>query len=449
MRWQRLIGYVALLAAWLAFAAWQYRGMAHERHLIEETLHQQSHSVMNALLGGVRSHRRLGQFFELQLQGMLNELVKSEDVQAVAILSPDTVPLLTAGDIEQLELGASIKSGSGWTPTGYRLVEPFTLAMSDAGPEANGESRGGGRGRGFGPRGVYQALDEDSQFAGGGEFHAVLSLARDRADHLIQRSTRSHAFVTAAAGLVLLCMALAWRATVGWVEAQGRAKLLETETRHWRELSQAAAGLAHETRNPLGLIRGWTQRLAQDAHEDPQRQRHAQAVIEECDRVTARINQFLTFARPCAPTVEEVPIDQIVDELKIILQPDLEAKALRLEAEFDTKASRLQADRELLRQALFNLVQNAIHFAPPGDAVTISIHRAGADRCQIAVADRGPGVAPDAVASLFTPYFTTRPDGTGLGLAIVRRIASAHGWQVEYTPGADRGSVFALVGIHV
>jgi signal transduction histidine kinase len=385
----------------------------------------------------------------LQVQGVLDELVTAEDVQAVAIVSPAGEPLLAAGDIVHFELGTPIKADNGWTQAGYQLVEPFTLTVPDADNEAGNEARGGGRGRGFGQRGVYQALDGDSRFAGGGQFYAALSLARNRADHLLQRATRSHAFVTAAAGLVLLCMALAWRATVGWVEAQGRARLLETETRHWRELSQAAAGLAHETRNPLGLIRGWTQRLAQDENENPQRQGHAQAVIEECDRVTARINQFLTFARPCAPKIEPVSIEQIIDELRVILQPDLEAKGLRLEAEVSAKANELRADRELLRQALFNLVQNAIHFAPSGDAVRIDVSRDGAGRCQVRVVDHGPGVAADAVESLFTPYYTTRPDGTGLGLAIVRRIASAHGWQVKYSPGTEGGSTFALVGIHV
>jgi signal transduction histidine kinase len=445
MHWQRVFGYCALLAAWLAFAAWQYRGAAHERFLIEETLHQQSHSVMNALLGGARSHRRLGRFFEEQLQGMLDELVKAEDVQAVAILSPDGQPLLAAGDLGQLELGTPVQLGNGWTPGGYRLVEAFRLAP----PEPGGLALGGGRGRGFGPGSTHQPLDEDSQFAAGGQFHAVLSLARGRSDYLLRRSTRSHLFVTGAAGLVLLCLALAWRATVGWVEAQGQTRLLETETRHWRELSQAAAGLAHETRNPLGLIRGWTQRLAQGPSTDPQQQQHARAVMEECDRVTARINQFLAFARPCEPQIAAVPLTQILDELTVILQPDLEAKSLRLDVERDPAIGTVQADRELLRQALFNLLQNAIHFAPSGDSVTIGVRDAGSGCCRIEVADRGPGVAAEDVDSLFLPYFTTRPDGTGLGLAIVRRLASGHGWQVDYAPRPGGGSVFALTGIHV
>ena len=71
MRWRHPLIYGALLLAWLAFAAWQYRSYRHEQQLAQEILHRQSHSVMNALVGGVRSHRRLGRFFQDQLQGML------------------------------------------------------------------------------------------------------------------------------------------------------------------------------------------------------------------------------------------------------------------------------------------------------------------------------------------------------------------------------------------
>ena len=108
----------------------------------------------------------------------------------------------------------------------------------------------------------------------------------------------------------------------------------------------------------------------------------------------------------------------------------------------------IRADRELLRQVLFNLLQNAIQFSPRGDVVRITMRRLPNGRYRIQVADRGPGVPEDAVDSLFTPYFTTRPDGTGLGLAIVRRIAAAHGWEASYAPRPDGGAVFTLDGIH-
>ena len=102
--WAILVG---LLACWAAFAAWQYERYLHERQLIEETLHQQSHSVMNALIGGVRSHRRAGPFFADQLQGMLDEFVRSPDVLAAALAAGDGETVSSAGNIRSLVLSSS------------------------------------------------------------------------------------------------------------------------------------------------------------------------------------------------------------------------------------------------------------------------------------------------------------------------------------------------------
>jgi len=444
MRWQRLTVFAVLLLAWAAFAFWQYQGYLYQRSLIEETLHQQSHSVMNTLVGGVRSHRRLGYYFEVQIQGLLDELVKSDDVLAVAICSAKGEALLSAGQTKLLNTEPPLEPGDHWDTAGFRLVEDFDIAPRPPG----GGGGGGGFGRGHGRHVADDPGDSGSDFAGGGKFYATLLLDRSRCDRLQVQNARAHFFVTVAAGLVLFCMALAWWASVRLVEARGRASILETETRHLRELSQAAAGLAHETRNPLGLIRGWTQRLADVGIEDEQRQSHSRSVIEECDRVTARINQFLTFARPCDPAITQVNAREVIDELAAILQPDLEAKDLSLECDEPMPASSIRADRELFRQALFNLLQNAIQFSPPGDAVRITMRPSSNGCYRVAVADRGPGVSDDAVDSLFTPYFTTRSDGTGLGLAIVRRIAAAHGWEAAYEPRPDGGAVFSLHGIH-
>jgi signal transduction histidine kinase len=98
----------------------------------------------------------------------------------------------------------------------------------------------------------------------------------------------------------------------------------------------------------------------------------------------------------------------------------------------------------MFRQALFNLISNAIQFAPRKGVVEIAIHNDQDGVGRIEVADRGPGVPPEVVDMLFSPYFTTRSDGTGLGLAIVRRIATAHGWETGYTPRPGGGSIFWL-----
>ena len=301
----------------------------------------------------------------------------------------------------------------------------------------------------MGPRRWEGELHDAGPFTQGGQFRAELLLDRTRADLLTSQSLRSHLLATAAAGIVVLCLGLVWRATVNLVEARGQTRLFETETRHLRELSQAAAGLAHETRNPLGLIRGWTQRLAQSHMSEDERHRHAQAVMEECDRVTARINQFLAFARPRDPQVTSVAMEAMLRELAVILQPDLESASLALAWDVTAATRHLQADHELLRQALFNLLQNAVQFSPPNEQVLVLVRPQHAGTASIQVADRGPGVAEDTVESLFAPYFTTRSNGTGLGLAIVRHIATLHGWKTTYHPRDGGGAEFEISGIHV
>jgi len=471
MRWRSWRSWAVcagLLAVWLGFAGWQYYGYQHERELIREALHQQSHALMNALLGGIRSHRRLGRFLELQLQGMLEELAKSQDVLAVAVLADDGRRLLSAGDAGLLQSTSPLQPGDHWQPAAFRLVERFHLAPADRGSPGGGGSRGGvsagrpGGGRGLGAGGglgwgrgpgwrhevLPEGGDDGSPFAAGGDFAAVLVLDRTRYDQFCRNAAKSHALVAAAGAIVLVCVALAWWASVRAVNARARARLLEIEADHLRELSQAAAGLAHETRNPLGLIRGWTQRLADADMDTPQRQEHARAVIEECDRLTARINQFLAFARPRQPAPELLDLARLLDELATLLQPDLETKNVALKREVPPSVATVHADRELLRQALFNLLQNAVQFSPEGETIDVVVVPGQNSDCRIEVADRGPGVAEQDVESLFTPYFTRWPNGTGLGLAIVKRIAVLHGWQAGYRPRPGGGAVFTLDGIH-
>jgi signal transduction histidine kinase len=465
MFWRTLIMWGGLAVGWCVLAAWQYHEYRHERGAAQETLRRQAESVTKALVSGIRSHRRLGQFFEEQVQMILDELVKSQDVLAVAVVTPEGTSLLSAGRVAEISVSPPLEMGESWETSGYRVVAEFRLPadVASGGPGGGrGGGFGGGRGRGFGGR-WSEDTERPSSFSAGGQYVAVLLLDRSGADAQCRRAARSRFSLAAAGSLLLLCVALAWRSTVRLAAAKAA---LQAESRHLHELNQAAAGLAHETRNPLGLIRGWAQRLAEsgeekavrtllcEAPDGPSRQKGpdpfflAQSLVEECDRVTSRINQFLAYARPSEPQLESVDLGAVVAELVVLLEPDLDAKHLRLERSLPGTAEPILADRELLRQALFNLIQNALQWSPEGGNVEIRIEREHAGRWRLEVADRGPGVAAEGVSRLFSPYFTTRANGTGLGLAIVRRIATAHGWEVGHTPRAGGGAVFWVSGLH-
>jgi signal transduction histidine kinase len=326
------------------------------------------------------------------------------------------------------------------------LVEPIELKPASGGiRERAGGGRGWqGRGRGAGGDVVDPAAAE-SPFSAGGSFAAILVLDRVAVDARCRRAAWLRGSVVAAGALLLFGVTLAWRMTL---IAAGRARLLEIEARHLRDLSQAAAGLAHETRNPLGLIRGWAQRLAQEGFTSLKQQEQAERIVEECDRVTARINQFLAFARPREPKLEPVNVRELADELAMLMESDFQEKSLAFDRSALQTNTTVRADHDMLRQAVFNLVQNAVHASPNGNVVEILV-RAGQDgTSRIEVLDRGPSISAETVDSLFTPYFTTRLDGTGLGLAIVRHIAGVHGWETGYSPRAGGGSSFWMDGLH-
>ena len=447
MHWHRWTTLAALTLAWVVLALWQWQEYQAESQAARDVLRRQADSVMIPLVGGIQSHRRLGRFMEGQLQGTLDELVKAQDILAVELASTDRRIVLMAGKSDLLDLAAPPEPGQFWGEGGFRYVSAFRLAAEPPGPMGPG---GGGMGPRRGPGwahggpGRQMHPPDRGPLAAGGRFFAILVLDRAQTDERIRHYAWLRIFVSIAGGLVIVSVGLAWRATMRLAEAHGQARLLEIEARHLRDLGQAAAGLAHETRNPLGLIRGWTQRWMQTLHDNPRQRQQAETVIEECDRVTARINQFLAFARPCEPKVTDVHPAQLVGELTALLEPDLNAKQLTLRSHLTASMPTIRVDREMFRQALFNLLQNAIEFSPAGKSVEIDMKSRQDGTVRIVVADRGPGVPPEAVDALFTPYHTTRSGGTGLGLAIVRRIAVAHGWQIGYTPRPGGGSIFWL-----
>lgn len=438
MRWRYVSTIVLILSAFAILAIWQWDEYGHECDLAKETVDGSSESIMNALVGGVCSHRRLGQFFAEQAESVLEGLAQSKDVRAVAMISEDRKEVISAGNLRLLDLQQLPPGGQEWTASGLLSVKTVRLPTESSGPAGYG--RGGGRGR------RWADDEKPPHFLPGSRITAVLLVDRERTDLACRRAAVARLSIVAAGWLVVLCVAWAWLTALRLVDARGRQRTLEAESRHYRELSQAAAGLAHETRNPLGLIRGWTQRLAETAIESAEARRQAEAVVEECDRVTARINQFLAFARPSEPKFERFDPAELLQELAALVEPDLSAK--RLSLALTAAGQVIAADRELFRQAIFNLLQNAIHASPEDAVIDVALVRSGSDRMRVEIADRGPGVAEADRDKLFTPYFTTRGGGTGLGLAMVRRIAAAHRWRAGYSPRPGGGSVFWLDDLH-
>ena len=165
-------------------------------------------------------------------------------------------------------------------------------------------------------------------------------------------------------------------------------------------------------------------------------------IVNEADRVAAQLNEFINYSRPREVRRATLQLNAVTAEVVRALTHDLEEKQIRLQVTGEPLA--IEADEQLLRQVLFNLLLNAIQAVTANGEIEIRISQVGGLEAQLEVRDNGPGVPPENRAEIFKPYFTTTQKGTGLGLAVVQQIVLAHGWEIECLAHEPRGAIFRL-----
>jgi signal transduction histidine kinase len=244
------------------------------------------------------------------------------------------------------------------------------------------------------------------------------------------------------ASVSVVGLGLAWRTVTQSSELEVRlVRASELNTR-LKEMNLAAAGLAHETRNPLNIIRGLAHMISKRPDSPPEICQKSREIIDETDRVTAQLNDFIDFSRPREVRRSAVALNAAVAEVVRALGSDIEEKAVRLEVAPDLPA--IMADEQLLRQALFNLLINAIQAVDRNGEIRVVAAKNGGHEARLEIRDNGPGVPPDQRTEVFKPYFTTHAGGTGLGLAVVQQIVLAHGWEIACLPNEPRGAIFQI-----
>jgi signal transduction histidine kinase len=211
---------------------------------------------------------------------------------------------------------------------------------------------------------------------------------------------------------------------------------------HLKEMNLAAAGLAHETRNPLNIIRGLAQIISKQPGTAAEIQRKSRDIIDEADKVAAQLNEFINYSRPREIRRTKLALGSVVNEVVRTLKYDLEEKKINLQIQGEQLS--IEADEQSLRQALFNLVLNAIQAVDGSGEIQVIAEKRNATEAVLEVRDNGPGVPSDHRAEIFKPYFTTQKQGTGLGLAVVQQIVLAHGWEIECLANEPQGAVFRI-----
>jgi signal transduction histidine kinase len=312
-------------------------------------------------------------------------------------------------------------------------------------PEGGGHPRGGNR---LPPwmRGMTDA--EFKALIAKRELHGlVLAMSTDNYRALDTHDLWLRCVIGFFAGISALGAGLAWRNIGKTADLQIRLVRASELNSHLKELSLAAAGLAHETRNPLNIIRGQAQMLSRLPDTPADVREKSKSIMDETDKVTAQLTEFINYSRPREVRRAKVALLPAGNEIVRTLGLDIEEKKLRVEVGGEPLV--VEADEQLLRQVLFNLLINAIQAVDENGKIQILVQRASATEAALEVRDDGPGVPPESRQEIFKPYFTTHQKGTGLGLAVVQQIVLAHGWEIACLGNEPRGAVFRVTHLKI
>ena len=297
----------------------------------------------------------------------------------------------------------------------------------------------------FLPRGefvlrAYKVM-ESYQATQGLGLSGILEVTRDLTPEYKQIA-RLQYFALGVAVFLSLVLTIALR----WVVSRGEAILnnrnLERQALRERlDQAERLAGLgsmvatvAHEIRNPLGIIHSTADVLNRFLSGDPDQARLARAIVEEADRLSTVVTEFLDFARPPQPKPAPIVIEEILEEILAFLEIALVRAGVEIRCDFRTDQSPVMGDGPMLHRAFLNILMNAVQAMDDGGLITVATRperKDGRDWLTVSVSDTGPGLSEETAKKMFSPFYTTKAKGTGLGLVIVRNIVEGHGGQIE------------------
>lgn len=224
--------------------------------------------------------------------------------------------------------------------------------------------------------------------------------------------------------------------------------LLEKKLRQSERLAslgQLASGIAHEIRNPLGIIKTISQTLHQEALEagEDSLAEGLNIIESETDRANKVIKGMLDFARPEPLRLKPTDVEQVLQDMLTILRSLAKQHQVVIESRLQPVPP-LQADADRLKQAVMNLMLNGIQSMEQGGTLTLSLEQATDNLALITIADQGKGIDEKSLPHIFDPFFTTKDGGTGLGLSVTHRIIEEHRGTIEVSSPPGKGTTFTL-----
>lgn len=208
-------------------------------------------------------------------------------------------------------------------------------------------------------------------------------------------------------------------------------------------LGRVTAGVAHEVKNPLNSMRLWLEVLKANMPVDPEPQQAVKMLDSEIDRLDRAVKTFLSFTKPVELNLEETDLRAVLEEVMDAARPSIARAGLALQANMPPEIPPVLVDRQLIHQAVLNLLLNASDFTSAGGKISVGLQRTG-EFAVISVEDTGKGISAEDQKKIFQLFFTTRPGGTGIGLANAFRFVQLHNGQIEFESETGRGTIFRV-----
>ncbi len=213
-------------------------------------------------------------------------------------------------------------------------------------------------------------------------------------------------------------------------------------------LGQLSASVAHEIRNPLAAVNLNLQMLQRKLEADEKAQHHINIAMRGVERIMNIVTTTLDFAKPQAPRIEEIDINDVLTDSLELISDILFRKIIAVNLDLEQQLPKLRADLNQMQQVFINLLTNscdAINAKGEIDIQTSSeVENDATVAILISISDNGCGILAEDLARIFDPFFTRKAEGTGLGLAITHRIVQHHGGTIDVKSARGRGSVFTI-----
>lgn len=212
-------------------------------------------------------------------------------------------------------------------------------------------------------------------------------------------------------------------------------------------LGQMAAGIVHEVKNPLTAILGYSQLINFKSNDEVIKE-FAQAIERESKGLNKIVSDFLTFAKPRAPKLEETSLINIIDPMRLLIEINTFKKGIRVDYFLSDSNEKVMLDENQIKQVILNIVKNAIdameETPEPKLIIKTGVYKA-ARECFISIINNGKVMTEEEKKMLATPFYTTKKKGTGLGMSICYQIIHSHNGRIEIKSNEEYGTSFTLV----